>query len=94
MEDARSESKALPAGRSLVRCLSPGLRQTAAHSSTSPSGAALGGGGEQRPCSQKKRHINGQGEVPCPEQRYRLLGCLEHSCCSHRLCLPRGSVTY
>lgn len=87
MEDARSESKASPTGRSLVRCLSPGLRQTAAHSSTSPSGAALagrgGGGGagcvcveEQRPCSQKKRHINGQGEVPCPEQRYRLLGCL------------------
>lgn len=54
MEDARSESKASPAGRSLVRCLSPGLRQTAAHSSTSPSGAALGGGGSSDPALRKK----------------------------------------
>lgn len=54
MEDARSESKVSPTGRSLVRSLFPGLRQTAAHSSAPPSGAALGCGGSSETALRKK----------------------------------------
>lgn len=65
--------------RGLVRVLSPGLRETATHSSTLASGAALAGGGVQKSstdCCWRERHRNRQEDAPCPEQRSRLLGCL------------------